>query len=201
MKTGTIYMLKCLITGKAYIGKDSNYPSRPAEHLSTKKTGCKAIYAAVKKHGAKAFIYGVIEDNIPIELLNKRERYWIEKYHTYGKGYNLTEGGDGAMVGELHPMKRSDIAKKVSESRKGIPRSDETKRKISEAKKGRKHTPQHCKNISKSLRLRSKHKKPSDADSKKKYTPICCKKKIKCKSQRKRHTLYPLTYDLLGRKI
>ena len=36
-----------------------------------------------------------MEDNIPQEELNTKEKYYIALFDTYSNGYNCTLGGDG----------------------------------------------------------------------------------------------------------
>jgi len=96
---GYIYLITNLINNKKYIGKTSRKPNlRWNEHK------CNAfyenynfpLYKAMKKYGIENFKFEVIEDNIPLKELNKREEYWINYYNTYnGAGYNATKGGDG----------------------------------------------------------------------------------------------------------
>lgn len=104
MKTGTIYMVKNLVNGKAYIGRDVKYPKRPHEHLAEKSPACKAIHRAIKKYGADSFVYGAVEVGIPLDSLDEREVYWIAHYETFDNGYNLAPGGEGAATGENNPM-------------------------------------------------------------------------------------------------
>ena len=49
----------------------------------------------MKKYGLEHFHMELIEDNIPTEMLNNKERYWIDKYNSYYHGYNSTLGGEG----------------------------------------------------------------------------------------------------------
>ena len=55
---------------------------------------CTLIYDAVKKYGKENFSIELIEDNIPKELIDEKERYYIIKYNTLKpNGYNLSTGG------------------------------------------------------------------------------------------------------------
>ena len=51
------------------------------------------LYLDFKNYGFENFSYEVLEE-CATEMLNERERYWIEYYDTYNNGYNLTQGGD-----------------------------------------------------------------------------------------------------------
>ena len=47
------------------------------------------------KFSPNNFNFSIIEE-CSEEQLNKREKYWIKYYNSYGKnGYNLTSGGEG----------------------------------------------------------------------------------------------------------
>ena len=48
----------------------------------------------VRKYGEEAYELIVLEDNVPKELLNEREKYWIKFYDTYFNGYNQAIGGN-----------------------------------------------------------------------------------------------------------
>lgn len=78
------------INGMSYIGQTKgNLKNRLTEHLS----GEQYIDKALRKYGIANFKIEILEDNIPLESLDKKEIYYIEKYDTYNNGYNLTSGG------------------------------------------------------------------------------------------------------------
>ena len=93
--------------GKSYIGLSNNIERRINEHNQEAKNPIYPIHKAIKKY------YGIIELDKNVEvlelidssnrvLMQEREKYWIDYYHTYltqEKGYNLTPGGDGASLG------------------------------------------------------------------------------------------------------
>ena len=121
MKLGVIYKATNLINGKAYIGQTINFQERKAAHLNPNCPHKYAFQRAIQKYGKNAFKWEILEDNIPQELLNEREIYWIAYYDTYGpQGYNLTIGGDNN--GQLqkwsleHPEERLEYIKKANEA-------------------------------------------------------------------------------------
>ena len=94
-------MLKCGIysitnkkTGQKYIGQSKDITRRFWQH---KNQGQNASYIdrAIKKHGANAFEFEILEECKPNEL-NKLEEEYIKKYNTFKdeNHYNLTSGGD-----------------------------------------------------------------------------------------------------------
>lgn len=54
---------------------------------------------AIRKYGPDNFISEILEDNIPDDLLDDKEIYWIDYYKTFyldnNHGYNMTRGGRG----------------------------------------------------------------------------------------------------------
>lgn len=95
MENYIIYKITNNITKKVYIGKTTrDLDTRFYEH-SINRSGCKsAVHDSMKKYGVENFSIEEI-DRCSLKELNARERYWIAKYESYGKGYNLTPGGDG----------------------------------------------------------------------------------------------------------
>lgn len=88
----SIYKITNKINGKIYIGQAKNINKRIKEHI---KGSTSAISLAIQKHGEENFDFEILETDI--EDYNEKEKYWIKKFNSYQKGYNLTEGGeDGA---------------------------------------------------------------------------------------------------------
>lgn len=106
---GVIYKITNLLNGKSYIGQTVDFERRKKDHLKAKDNY--AIHAAIQKYGQEKFSWEVIEDNIPKELLNERESFWIEYYNTYSDGYNETKGGDDAahLVQWIHDNKNQHV--------------------------------------------------------------------------------------------
>ena len=110
MKNPGIYILTSP-SGKQYVGKDSNLPTRAKIHLSGNTPLCPAIHNAIQQYGRDAFSLEVIQyPGISEETLNAVERWKIRQLQTVSpSGYNLTEGGDGGKRSE-------ETRKKMSES-------------------------------------------------------------------------------------
>lgn len=116
---GSIYIIKNKINDKVYIGQtiqavDERFKQhcKPSEHKRHKYT----LYRAMTKYGVENFYYEIIEENIPVEKLNAKEIYYIDKYNSYVKnnGYNSTKGGDGRLINKIQ-----DIEYVIIEIRKG----------------------------------------------------------------------------------
>lgn len=93
-----IYKITNQINGKIYIGKTlSTIENRWREHRHDSiKERCRdrPLYRAMNKYGIESFTIEQVEECSP-EVVNEREKYWIEYYGSFKYGYNATTGGDG----------------------------------------------------------------------------------------------------------
>lgn len=71
-------------------------PSREKNSRNNKFTN------AIKKYGKEQFYVELLEGNIPIDQLDEKEIYYIDKYDSYHNGYNSTPGGDGRIINKLN---------------------------------------------------------------------------------------------------
>lgn len=133
-----IYVFTNKINNKQYVGQSINIKERYKQHFKDAKHDNLYFHNALNKYGEENFNFEVIEENIPLNYVGEREKYWIAKLNTKTpNGYNLTDGGEGAF-GYKHT---EESKMKMSEIKKGKFthfQSDETRKKISEANKGRK---------------------------------------------------------------
>lgn len=95
-----IYCIKCIPTGKEYIGQTYNYKygrkwysrkieHRLNEHLNFKENCKKPLSLAIKKYGKDNFTIREIE-RCSEEDCSKREHYWIKTLNTIKpEGYNV----------------------------------------------------------------------------------------------------------------
>lgn len=113
LKNPGIYILTSP-SGKQYVGRDINLPSRTKEHLSGRTPECKSVHKAIKRYGADAFDVEIIQyPGISHEALNAVERWWIRRLQTVSpSGYNLTEGGEGVIPSEETRRKMSESNQK-----------------------------------------------------------------------------------------
>ena len=133
---GIIYLVRCLITGKGYVGQTQRtLRQRWLQHLyATVHDSTFLLHRALRKYGVEAFALSVLEVCSSIIELNQAEQKYILELETYSpKGYNLTLGGAGTQGRCLSEETKA----KISSSILGIHRSIETKARISAAKKGR----------------------------------------------------------------
>lgn len=92
---GLIYKAVNQQNGKIYIGQTTrSLQVRKQEHYYKKDNTY--FHLALQKYDEDTFIWSIIEQNIPNNLLNEREQYWIQYYNSNNreKGYNMTSGGD-----------------------------------------------------------------------------------------------------------
>lgn len=104
-KYGSIYIIRNKINHKVYIGQTTMcIKDRFKAHIkkSTINNRRYKLYNAFRKYGIENFYIELLEENIPIEELNDREIFYIEKYDSYENGYNSTKGGDGRVINKKY---------------------------------------------------------------------------------------------------
>ena len=114
--SGIIYKYTYLPTGESYIGQTTNFSKRQKQHLKEDRVNLK-FHNLLRKH-YEDFTIEILEDNIDINDLNKKEKYYIQKYNSYKNGFNLTQGGDGNFQAcnnywKQHPEKMKEHIKKI----------------------------------------------------------------------------------------
>lgn len=140
MKTGLIYMY-IAPNGKKYVGQTICFSKRDKQHRidaydkNSASYDC-AFHRAIRKYGYDSFKLVILENNIPREMLDEQEIYWIKEMNSFGKdGYNMTAGG----CGNLGRVWTTEMRKKASLSKQGFGLghqvSEETRRKIGEKNK------------------------------------------------------------------
>lgn len=98
--TTGIYCITNTVNNKKYIGLTTvSFNRRCIVHktrLKTKTHTNKHLLNSSIKYGIEVFKFEVLEciENTNIELLKQRERFYIELFDSYNKGYNQTSGGD-----------------------------------------------------------------------------------------------------------
>lgn len=102
---GFIYKVTNNQDGKIYIGQTSGtVEKRLLEHFQESTTNNKnrPFHKAIREYGKENFSVDIIEQ-VDDSLLNDREKYWIQYFHSYmgddnSNGYNATRGGDGSLT-------------------------------------------------------------------------------------------------------
>lgn len=97
-----IYKATSITTGKVYIGQScQTLEKRMSQHLYKATSDYDPnnhFHNAIRKYGFQDFVFQIIEDDITSnEILNEREKYWINYYNSYYDGYNSTLGGESGL--------------------------------------------------------------------------------------------------------
>jgi len=98
-----IYCYTNKINGHKYVGQTNNIERRKREHRSvsnnlTSKGYNDMFHQKLREYGEENFIFSILEEIEDENILNQQEEFWIKEMQSFiqtGKGYNLTEGGDG----------------------------------------------------------------------------------------------------------
>lgn len=149
----TVYCHINKINGKKYVGITKQNPET-RWHSGNGYNNNEYFCRAIKKYGWKNFDHKILYKNLTKEEAEKIEIQLIAEWKTMNRayGYNIANGGNHigsiseetkkkisngrkGIATELHRTKKTK--KKISESLKGIKRSDETKKKMSDFAKSR----------------------------------------------------------------
>lgn len=106
-----VYLIVCLVDGKGYVGAakspvqyvDLSIFARWKEHQTdafnpNDRNWGRHFMAAIREHGADAFVVKILEWSETWKTALEREIYWIAEFDTFhgvDVGYNMTEGGEG----------------------------------------------------------------------------------------------------------
>lgn len=141
-----IYKITNKLNGKVYIGQTRySLAKRKSAHIKCVENGVdRHLYNAMRKYGIENFVFEEIDHADTLTDLNYLEAYYITKYDSVRKGYNMGYGGDNNVM-------FSDVVKQKHDNKM---RSKETRLKISNTmKKYRKENPfteEHRKHLSES---------------------------------------------------
>lgn len=143
-----VYKIQHKETGKLYIGKTDNPAKRWQQHSRLHCKGCPYIHAALRKHGADAFQFDVLEECSSKEV-NALEVAYINNLNARAPdGYNIAAGGDGgphhadtkAKIAAANRKRKLSVASRalIALARKGSRASEETKVQMRAAHLGEK---------------------------------------------------------------
>ena len=87
IREGVVYIYTNLVNGKKYVGQTSKqvgYKNRFLIHCKCiENPGSCIFHKALKKYGVNNFELVLVEDNIPEELVDNKEKEYIMKYNTF----------------------------------------------------------------------------------------------------------------------
>ena len=167
---GYIYLITDTTNGMKYTGKHHYHIEG---QLDPNYHGSGVIIKNIYKKRPETLKEEYIKTCYSEEEMCSDEQYYIEVFDTlWPNGYNLTKGGDGLIPCE-------EIRKKISNSLKGKPKSEEQKKKLSETLIGEKnpfYRKHHSYETKKKISLSKKGKpspnkgKPMSEEQKKKLS-------------------------------
>lgn len=136
MTQWVVYVHTLKFDGRKYIGQTNDIHARWKP--SAYKT-CTKFYRAIQEYGWENFTHEVLYDNLTLEEANQLEEQLIAQYDTINNGFNLDFGG-------LNHLHSQETKQKMSDTRKGVPKSEEHKKAIGKALKKYKRTSEHNRN-------------------------------------------------------
>lgn len=135
-KNWCVYKHTLRLDGRVYIGQTNNIKARwkPSAYKN-----CINFYAAIQKYGWENFDHEILYNNLTLDEANELEEKTIIEYDSINKGFNLSSGGLNHFVSPQTKLK-------MSETRKGVAKTEAHKRAISAALKQYERTAEHNRN-------------------------------------------------------
>lgn len=138
IKSG-IYFIKCLSTGKCYIGQTNNLDKRLCGHRSDLKCGRHhniLLQRSYYKYGKDNFEFGVLK-RCELAELDQNEREFIDIFNSILDGFNIENGGNRQKTISDETRLKMSLAKKGKPSPlKGTKMTELARTNISIAHKG-----------------------------------------------------------------
>ncbi len=144
-----VYKITNNMNGKFYIGKTqrSSLVRRWKEHQrkALDENYRHPLYDGIRHHGLENFSIEILEE-CDVELLDKKEKFWISELRPV---YNLTIGGEGGDTFTHKPEHmKEETRKKLSVAAKKNAQNPEYIRKLSEASKKKAQDPTYIHKLS-----------------------------------------------------
>ena len=105
-----VYIHKCLINEKVYIGMTCDVKNRwRCNGINYKphdgKEWRSPFWNAIKKYGWDSFSHEILEENLTFKEACDKEKYYIQLYNSRDNnyGYNIAAGGNGGHIYKNHP--------------------------------------------------------------------------------------------------
>lgn len=118
-------------SGKVYIGITCRKPEYRWNNGKAYKRST-MFYRAIQKYGWDNIKHEILFEGLTKEEACAKEQELIKSYHSMDSryGYNLTSGGEMCEVSD-------ETRRKMSEQRKGVPKSESHRKHISEGQRGK----------------------------------------------------------------
>ncbi len=132
-KPGTVYLITNLVNRRMYVGKThGTIKKRWNEHIKAAKNGnAMVICRAIRKHGSNNFFIKELDRADTAAELSLMEMSWIAELKTRApKGYNSTDGGEGASGAIKSKKLRKEISDNTRRYFENHPEAKETIRAV-----------------------------------------------------------------------
>lgn len=148
-KVWGVYKIYCKTSKKSYYGSSKNLYKRIVDHRRElrKNIHCNLkLQNAWNKYGEDSFVVTVVEilQVKDQRQLRDRETYYIQKYKTHIRGYNICSIGSGTSEADFTEERKKHISESLkgrTAHNKGVPMSEEQKallKKVNREKRGKK---------------------------------------------------------------
>jgi group I intron endonuclease len=135
MRLGLIYCIRNTLNNKVYVGKTVDLVSRRSDHLFYLRKGqhhSSHLQRSWNLHGKESFIFEILEDSIPLEILSVKEAAWCSKLNAldHNFGYNTQipqEDGSFTLSEETKEILRKKAANQFSEEQIRVKHAELTK--------------------------------------------------------------------------
>ena len=117
LKNLLIYRITNITNGKVYIGQTTQgLRQRKMEHICRFNLGKRdhKIYLAMRKYGIENFKFEALCNVFDREQLNDLEKFFIKKYNSFNKGYNMTVGGDAISEATIEKIRKAMLGRKIT---------------------------------------------------------------------------------------
>jgi group I intron endonuclease len=151
-----IYQIRCIPTGKVYIGSAVDIPARWRRHRHALSRGAHHsvhLQRAWQKHGADQFAFEVLEAVVDKDKLVRVEQEWLDRIRPFDEanGFNISPIAGSKLGIRLSPEARAKMAAERREDAEFLA-------KMSMVAKNR--SPQHRAKLSAAASLRNRKRPP-----------------------------------------
>jgi group I intron endonuclease len=176
-----VYQIRCLVTGKVYVGSSGTLHRRWRLHrrdLNAGRHSSRRLQNAWSKYGKDAFVFEILELVDDLSLLIQREQYYIDAARSAEPkiGYNISP-----TAGSCRGVKRSVETRvkltsllrtaEMDQKRLMALRSPEVRARLSETAQGRRHTAETIAKLSEKARNRSPETLAKMSEAKRNISP------------------------------